>query len=244
MTEIAVLGATGRMGKRIIALAGEHGCRVVAAIVSENHQLLGRDAGEVAGIGEIGVPLAAELTAFPNELVDFSAPPATRRWLQTCVDRRIPMLTGTTGLTPEDYSALDAAAKHIPVLAATNMSLGVAVLMRLVKLAASAVGEDCDIEIVEAHHRTKKDAPSGTALSLVEIIRENRSDMREIPVHSLRVADEVGYHTVYLALQGERIELTHRALGRDIFARGALKAARWLSRRGAGRYQILDVLEV
>lgn len=260
MTSIAITGATGRMGRRLVALAGESGAFAVAgALEREGHPDLGRDAGEIAGIGSIGVPVSAEMTGTPRVLIDFTAPAATRRWLKVCVERKIAMVIGTTGLTPDDFAQIDAAAKQIPILWAPNMSLGVNVLFKIAGEVAKMLGEDYDIEIVEGHHRFKKDAPSGTALGLADAIlqatNKTRAALRydrhgddvvrqkgEIGMHALRIGDEVGMHTAYFAALGERLELTHKATNRDTFVHGALRAAAWLAGRKPGRYAIADML--
>jgi 4-hydroxy-tetrahydrodipicolinate reductase len=260
MTSIAITGASGRMGKRLIALAREAAVlQIVGAIVRPNHPQLQQDAGEAAGIGPIGLPLSFDLRPTPQVLIDFTNPPAMRHWLKTCRDRGIAMLIGTTGLHRVDHAAIDRAAEDIPILQATNMSLGVAVLNKVAGQVARMLGDDYDIEILEAHHRFKKDAPSGTALSLADSIlaatgktREQLSFGRhgddvprkrgEIGVQSVRMGDETGRHTIYFAALGERLELTHVATNRDTFVHGALKAAEWLAAQKPGRYQIADVL--
>ena len=199
--------------------------------------------------------------AFDGEadvLIDFSAPAGFRRWLAVCREMRVPFVSGTTGLDASDYALLDAAAGDIAVLHATNTSLGVAVLNRLAADAARLLGDDYDVEIVEAHHRHKKDAPSGTADTLAKVVlsalerteddlRFGRRGMtprepRSVGVHSLRLGDVTGEHTVHFAADGERLALTHAATSRDTFARGALRAARWLARKPPGRYGMADVL--
>ena len=216
LTKIAIIGAKGRMGTRLTALAREHECEVVATV--------SRDTQELSGV--------------PAVLIDFSAPAATRRWLEVARKRHIRMLIGTTGLSADDQQAIDAAAKDIAVLQSPNMSLGVAVLHQLARRAAELLGE-ADIDIVEAHHRAKKDAPSGTALALAEAIGKPG-----IPIHSLRLGDEVGRHTAFFGLPGERLELAHVATNRDTFAHGALRAAVWLARQKPGRYAIGDLFSV
>ena len=248
------------MGTRLVALAMQDGAfKVVGAIERPDHPQLGRDAGEVAGVGTIGTPIAIDLKATPKVLIDFSTPASTRHWLKTCRERGIAMLIGTTGLQWGDQSAIDQAAADIPVLQATNMSLGVAVLNQIAAQVAKQLGDDYDIEIVEAHHRFKKDAPSGTAATLAEAILAATGKPREalvygrhgddvprkrgeIGMHSLRVGDEVGRHTAYFAALGERLELTHVATNRDTFVHGALRAAKWLAGQKPGRYTIANVL--
>ena len=260
MTDIAITGAAGRMGLRLIALAKQDGgFNVVGAIEKPDHPNMSRDAGELAGVGPIGTRLSHDLKPTPQVLIDFSAPASTRHWLKTCRDRKIAMLIGTTGLQWGDQAAIDQAAADIPILQATNMSLGVAVLNRIAGQVAKQLGDDYDIEIVEAHHRFKKDAPSGTAATLAEAILkatgkkgdalvygrhgdETTRQRGQVGMHSLRMGDEVGRHTAYFAAQGERLELTHVATNRDTFAHGALRAAKWLAAQKPGRYTIDHVL--
>ena len=224
-----------------------------------DHPMLGRDAGEVAGVGTIGVKLSSQLIAQPQVLTDFTAPASMRQWLSHCRQHRIAMLIGTTGLQAADHQLIDDASKQIPVLQAPNMSLGVTVLNKLAAEAAQILGDDYDIEIVEGHHRFKKDAPSGTAMGLADAIlsatNKTRNDLvydrhgddalrkrGEIGMHALRIGDEVGKHTAYFAALGERLELTHVATNRDTFVRGALRAAKWLASQRPARYTISHVL--
>ncbi len=264
MTTLAITGPTGRVGMRLIALSHQSDdFRPVAALVRDGHAAIGRDAGDLAGVGPIGLPITDALPpdVSPDVLIDFTAPAGLRHWLGVCVDRRIPILTGTTGLTDEDFAALDEATKIIPVLHATNTSLGVAVLTKIVGEVTKLLGDAYDVEIVESHHRHKTDAPSGTALTLADEILKARNQSRdaltpgrfgpgtqrkpgEVGIHSLRAGDEVGRHTVHFAAPGERIELTHAATSRDTFARGALTAAAWLKGKPPARYTIADVLAV
>jgi 4-hydroxy-tetrahydrodipicolinate reductase len=258
--KIAITGACGRMGKRLVALSkADKSFELVAAIDRPDCAELARDAGEIAGIGPIGLPISFDLRPTPDVLIDFTGPGSTRRWLKTCHDREISMVVGTTGLKDKDHAAIDVAAAHIPILQAPNMSVGVNVLLKLAALAAQGLGADYDIEIVEGHHRFKKDAPSGTALALADAIlkatgksrkslvygRHGDDDQRQpgqIGMHSLRIGDEVGKHTVYFAALGERLELGHVATSRDTFALGALRAAKWLHAQKPGRYSMTDAL--
>jgi 4-hydroxy-tetrahydrodipicolinate reductase len=208
----------------------------------------------------LGVLIGSGLQTTPQVVIDFSAPAATRALVPQCAERGIAMVIGTTGLTGEDQQMIDAAAKRIAILQATNTGLGVNVLLGIAAQVARQLGEAYDIEIVEAHHNLKKDAPSGTALSLAESIakatgrdvgsdlvhgREGHDALRKkgtIGMHAVRMGDVVGEHTVYFATGGERIELRHVATSRDTFARGALRAAAFLAGKGAGRYSMGDVL--
>ena len=248
------------MGQRLIALAKQAGgFDVVGAIERPDHDAQAKDAGEVAGIGRIGVPVTYDLKPTPQVLIDFTAPASMRHWLKTCRDRGIAMVIGTTGLQAIDQATIDQAAADIPVLQAPNMSLGVNLLFKVAAEVAKRLGDDYDIEIVEGHHRFKKDAPSGTAMGLADAILKATDKTRdalafdrhgddvprkrgEIGMHALRIGDEVGRHTAYFAALGERLELTHVATNRDTFVHGALRAAKWLSGRKPGRYSIADVL--
>ncbi len=245
---------------RLVALAKQDGAlEVVAAIDKPDCAQLARDAGEIAGIGPIGVQVTFDLRPTPQVLIDFSAPAATRHWLKTCRDRGIAMVIGTTGLHEKDHAAIDIAAVDIPILQAPNMSVGVNLLLKLAAEAARQLGDDYDIEIVEGHHRFKKDAPSGTASALADSILKatgKKSDALvhgrhgddvtrkrgQIGMHSLRLGDEVGRHDIYFAGLGERIELGHVATNRDTFAMGALRAAKWLAAQKHGRYTMANML--
>jgi 4-hydroxy-tetrahydrodipicolinate reductase len=257
--KLAITGAAGRMGRRLVALGREAGWEIVGAMERPDHPMQGRDAGELAGIGPIGTPITFDLRPTPDVLIDFTSPASMRHWLKTCRDRGIPMVVGTTGLHEKDQSSIDTAAADIPILQAPNMSLGVNLLIKIVADAAKRLGDEYDIEIVESHHRFKKDAPSGTALGFAEAILAATGKKRDalihgrhgddvprcsgqIGIHSLRVGDEIGKHTVYFAALGERLELGHTATNRDTFAHGALRAAKWLAERKPGRYSIADVL--
>lgn len=260
MTPIAITGAAGRMGQRLVALAKQSGrFDIVGALERPDHDALGKDAGEVAGIGPVGVPLTPDLRATPRVLIDFTAPESMRHWLETCRERGIAMVIGTTGLQASDQATIDQAATDIPVLQAPNMSLGVNLLFKVAAEVARRLGDDYDIEIVEGHHRFKKDAPSGTAMGLADAILAATGKTRdalvydrhgddctrargEVGMHALRIGDEVGQHTAYFAALGERLELTHVATNRDTFVHGALRAAQWLAGRQPGRYAIADVL--
>ncbi len=262
MTNLAITGAAGRMGMRLVALGSQSGdLKVVSAVERADSPRQGEDAGEVAGVGKIGVAISADLQANPQVLIDFTVPVAMRQWLQTCRDRKIAIVIGTTGLSDADHAAIDEAAREIPILQAPNMSLGVNLLFKLAAEVAKKLGEDYDIEIVEGHHRFKKDAPSGTAMGLAEAILKATGKTREalvfdrhgdevmrqrgdIGMHALRIGDEVGRHTAFFAALGERLELTHVATNRDTFVRGALAAARWLATRTPGRYGMGDVLQL
>lgn len=260
MIDIAITGAAGRMGQRLVALARQdQAFRIVAAIERPDHPALARDIGEVAGIGSLGLPITHDLKPTPAVFIDFTTPASTRHWLKTCRDRGIAMLIGTTGLQPPDHASIDQAAADIPILQSPTMALGVAVLFKIAAEVARILGDDYDIEIVEAHHRFKKDAPSGTALGLADSILKATGKTRDaldyghhgddalrqrgkIGMHALRMGDEVGKHTANFASIGERLELTHTATTRDTFVYGALRAAKWLAGQKPGRYTLSNVL--
>src|SRR5215218_9665324 len=259
-THIAINGACGRMGQRLVALAREDAeLAVVAAVDSARNPLCGKDAGEVAGIGSIGVAITGELplNVRPDCVIDFSAPAGTMAILPVCVARKLPLVVATTGHTDAQKAEIEAAAHETAILFAPNMSLVVNLLFKLVRLTAEALkGKDFDAEIIERHHRYKKDSPSGTAVHFAEVIREvqggrfvhgreglvgERQD-DEIGVHAVRGGDNVGEHTIVFTTLGETLELVHKGHSRDSYARGALLAAKFLATKTAGRYTMADVL--
>lgn len=260
MVRVTIFGAAGRMGRRLVALTAEDPMLELAgAVVSEGHGDAGRSVGAVCGMPTLeSVVFEESLGAGGDVVIDFSSPQGTRRALADCQRLGLPLVIGTTGLLGEDHEEIDRAAKSIAVLQAPNMSLGVNLLLGLVGRVAQQL-KGYDIEIAEAHHRFKKDAPSGTAMGIVEAIckatgRDVKRDVvfgrwgecprqpGQIGVHALRMGDVVGEHTVTFAELGERFELRHTATDRDIFARGALRAAKWLVGQAAGRYTMADVL--
>ncbi|GBD36363.1 4-hydroxy-tetrahydrodipicolinate reductase [bacterium HR36] len=261
ITRLAVNGACGRMGLRLIQLAREDSeLSVIAALERPHHPAIGQDVGEVAGMGRLGVLVTAELplSERPDVIVDFSTPEGTMQVLRLALDRHIPLVVATTGHTANQRGEIEAAAHHIPVLVSPNMSLAMNVLMVLLEQAARLLrGRDFDVEIIEMHHRFKKDAPSGTALHLARIIQEQmgQGDLRhgregltgerppsEIGIHAVRAGDLVGEHVVLFSTLGESLQLVHRAHSRDCYARGALLAAKFLAQRPPGRYSMRDVL--
>ena len=260
-TIIGINGACGRMGQRLVALAREDkGLALGAALENAQHPQLGRDAGEVAGIGPIGVPVRSELPVEQrlDAVIDFSQPEGTMTVLPVCVQRRIPLVVATTGHSPAQRRDIEEAAHDVALLMAPNMSLAVNVLMSLVRQAAEALKDKgFDVEILERHHRFKKDSPSGTALHIARLVQEAMGQTRlrhgreglvgerpaeEIGVHAIRVGDNVGEHTIVFSTLGETLELTHRAHARDCYARGALQAAKYIATRPPGRYTMNDVL--
>ncbi len=258
---IAIVGASGRMGRAIVRLASASEDRIeIACAVAATD--VGRDVGELAGIGPLGIAvvdgLAVLETTRADVVIDFSAPDVTRALVPIAMAAGSAIVSGTTGIAPEGRGALDRAALEVPVLWEPNMSVGVYVLSQLVDRAARALA-DWDIEIVETHHRAKVDAPSGTALRLAEVAQRARAGSRlvhgrqgrpgarpnaEIGMHALRGGDVVGDHVVHLLGGSERLEITHRATNRDVFAHGAVAAARWIAGKPPGKYTLSDVLGV
>ncbi len=260
-THIAINGACGRMGQRLVALAAEDaGLQVVAAVDSPKHPRTGHDAGEVAGIPKIGVPITGEipLSTRVDCVIDFSVPAGTMGILQTCVDRKLPLVIATTGLEKEHREAIAEAAHETAILLSPSMSLVVNVLFKLTKLTAEALaGKGFDVEIIERHHRFKKDAPSGTAVQFAKIVQDAMKQAEivhgregivgerpasEIGVHAVRAGDNVGEHTIIFSALGETMELVHKGYSRDSYARGALLAAKFLAGKSAGLYTMADVL--
>jgi len=256
---IAIHGAAGRMGRRLVALASQdRDFELVAAIDSAGHPRLGEDAGLMAGVGELGLPLAGSLDVECDVVVDFSLPQATDALLEACLERRAGLVFATTGISDEQEAKLTAAAEVIPILRSPNMSLAVNLTMKLAEVAAGALADkDADVEILERHHRFKEDSPSGTALKFGRIIaaamgqtthrhgRQGRIGARpheEIGYHAIRVGDDPGQHTIVFAMLGETIELSVKATSRDCYALGALAAAKFLAGKPAGTYGINDVL--
>jgi len=258
---LIVDGAAGRMGRRIVALASEDPeVKVVAGFEKAGFPELGKDLGFLAGIGDLGVTVTERREVAADVVVDFSAAESALDMIGWCAERGLAIVVGTTGLGEEGATRLDAAAKKVPCLMAPNMSLGVNVLLRVVADVAKALGDAYDVEIVEAHHRFKKDAPSGTALALgesvaaalgrklAEVCVHGRKGMvgerstKEIGFHAVRCGDVVGEHTVIFGGLGERIEVRHVASSRDTFVRGALRAAKFLAGKPPGRYTMADVL--
>jgi 4-hydroxy-tetrahydrodipicolinate reductase len=258
--KIAIFGASGRMGQAVARLAGSEGATIVGAMVSKRSPTLGRDVGEVAGIGPVGVVTSADVSAGllgADVVIDFSQSAAVPYLVQSAMRARVGIVSGTTRLDATGERLLDEASKVVPVFWSPNTSIGVHVLAEIVAHAIRRLGAGFDVEIVETHHRAKIDAPSGTAQRLADAAREARGQLEgvhgregnvgprradEIGVLAVRGGDVIGDHTVHLLGAGERLELTHRATNRDLFARGALRAARFLAGRAPGRYTMADVL--
>ncbi len=264
MTRIVVTGAAGRMGGRIITLATEAAeLQVAGAVEMAGHPKIGQDAGYVAGCGDIGIMITDSLEQAldgADLLIDFTFPQVSLRNAAVCARLGKAMVVGSTGFTPNERKQLENYAEQTPIVFAPNMSVGVNVCFKLLKDLAKTLGDGFDVEIVELHHNKKKDSPSGTAVRMGEVVaealgrdynqvanyhREGMGDERtaeEIGMQTVRGGDIVGEHTVYFIGMGERIELTHRAMSRDMFARGAIRAAGWLKGKGPGMYDMQAVL--
>ena len=260
---IGILGAGGRMGRTLIQAVQQAGGVLAAAVEQPNSSLIGTDAGEMAGVGHLGVTVVGDLAAVITEcdvVIDFTAPAATVEYAGLAAQARAVHVIGTTGLEPVHFAKIDAAARHAVIVQTGNMSLGVNLLVRLTQKVAQALDADWDIEVVEAHHRMKVDAPSGTALMLGQAAADGRGialteamvsgrdgitgarKPGSIGFSAIRGGDIVGEHDVLFASPGERIVLRHVATDRAIFARGALKAALWGQDKAPGAYDMLDVL--
>ncbi|WP_297211567.1 MULTISPECIES: 4-hydroxy-tetrahydrodipicolinate reductase [Thermodesulfovibrio] len=266
MIKLTVCGAAGRMGSRIIALSKEYAeLKVVGAIESKANPKVELDAGAVAGIGEMGVKISEDISKVIGEtdvVVNFTSPEATLEHLEIVRKNKKSMVIGTTGFSNEQISIIQNASRDIPIVLSPNMSIGVNLLFKILRDVARVLGDDYDIEIFEAHHRMKKDAPSGTAVKMAKVIAEalgrnfdevavyarkgiiGERTKKEIGIQTVRAGDIVGEHTVLFGGLGERIEITHKASSRDTFARGALKAALWLYGKSAGLYDMGDVLGI
>ena len=262
MTKIAIAGAAGRMGRTLIELAAEdQHLHVSAAFEHAQSDFVGQDAGQVAGVGQLNLPIADSISANNDfdVLIDFTLPESTVENVKWCQAERKAMVIGTTGLG-DLQQAIYAAGAEIPIVFAPNMSVGVNLCFKLTEIAARVLGDDVDIEVIEAHHRHKIDAPSGTAVRLGEILadtlgrdlkscavygREGRTgprDRKTIGFETIRAGDIVGDHTVMYAGAGERVEITHRASSRATFASGALRAADWIGAQSSGVFDMQDVL--
>ena len=261
--KLIVCGAAGRMGKRIISLAIEADeFNITGAIERQDHPDIGKDTGLVATAGPINVKLDGVYPPDADVVIDFSQPAAAGKTIDYCTENGAALVLGTTGLSNEQREKIKAAAETVPVVYATNMSVGMNVLFSLVGKVASMLGDEYDVEIIEQHHRFKKDAPSGSALTLAENIckatgrgfpdslvhgRDGKEALRQegaIGIHAIRAGDITGEHSVIFATLGEKLSLNHTAHSRDTFARGALRAAKWLIGKKPDLYSMPDVLGI
>jgi 4-hydroxy-tetrahydrodipicolinate reductase len=261
--KLVVVGAAGRMGKRIIALAVESGeFDIIAAVERQGHPDIGKDVGLVAAAGPINVKLAEVFPAAGDVAIDFSQPEAADKTIDYCLENNVALVSGTTGLSNQQREKIKAASEKIPIIYGTNMSVGMNVLFNLVGKVAAMLSDEYDIEIIEQHHRFKKDAPSGSALTLAENIckatardfpgslahgRNGKDALRQkgtIGIHAVRAGDITGVHSVIFGTLGETVTLNHTANNRDTFVRGALRAAKWLVGKEPALYSMTDVLGI
>ena len=266
MVRVGVCGAAGRMGKTILDVCKEtDGVEVTAAIEYSESPMLGIDAGEVAGIGKLGVLITDDISSIADQvdvIIDFTFAASVSANIKKCVSSSVKMVIGTTGLTDEDHEQIKLASNKIAIVFAPNMSIGVNLCLKLLEMASQVIGNDADIEIIEAHHRHKKDAPSGTAIRMGEVVantldrnlkdcavygREGitgERDKNTIGFETIRAGDIVGEHTVMFATDGERVEISHKATSRKTFASGAVRAAQWLATKKYGLFDMQDVLNL
>lgn len=266
MIKIGISGLAGRMGRALAAATVQNpNTELAAAVEHQGSRWIGADAGDLAGVGTLGISLIDDpkvAVASCDVLVDFTAPDATVANLAVCGDAGRPLVIGTTGLDEAQHREITRVAQRLPIVLAPNFSPGVNLAFKLIELAAQALGEDFDMEVIEAHHRHKADAPSGTALRMGEILastldrdlaasavhsrwgRTGERDRKSIGFASVRGGDIVGEHTALYAGSGERLEITHRASSRMTFASGAVRAAAWLVGQESGLYDMRDVLSL
>ena len=261
---VGVIGAGGRMGRMLIeAVQDNPQTTLNAAIERQGSSLVGADAGEVAAIGRLEVQIVDDLKAVINDidvLIDFSLPDATEQNMQICAANKVAMVIGTTGFNEQQEQVLKEASKQIAIVYAGNYSTGVNLSLKLLAMAAKAFGTDADVEVIEAHHKHKIDAPSGTAYMMAEAVAEARGqNLKDVAVygregqtgerkagsigiHAIRGGEIIGDHTVMFIADGEVVEITHRARARMTFAAGAVRAATWVIKQEVGQYNMQDVL--
>lgn len=264
MTRVAVVGAVGRMGRMLVeAVATDEQCRLGAAIVKPGDSLLGVDAGDLVGVGPLSVALTDNLAAVVSNfdvLIDFTTPELTMQNVELCRQHGKGIVIGTTGLSNDQKTELTKAAKDTAIVFAPNMSIGVNLVFKLLEMATEVLGDDADVEVIDVHHRHKVDSPSGTALKMGELVADTLGrDLQKCAVYgregytgprkreaigfaTVRAGDVIGDHTVLFACEGERVEVTHKASSRVIYARGSLRAVRFVSDKQSGLFDMQDVL--
>ena len=259
---LIINGAAGRMGRRLIALAaGSDKLKLVAARDVASHPDIGKDVGILASIEHLGVELTADFGQKADIMIDFSLPQAADSVIDYCADNNIALVSGTTGLSKDQIEKIQTASQKIPIVRASNFSIGMTLLFDLVGKAAQTLGDSYDIELIESHHKHKKDSPSGTALTLAEnIARASGMDFPDCLVHgrkggdalrqkgtigiyAVRAGDIVGKHSVIYAADGETVTLSHNATSRDTFATGAIRAAEWIADKSPALYSMADVIK-
>jgi len=260
------MGAAGRMGRRIIqAIHQTEETQLIGAVELKGHSLVGTDAGELSGIGKTGIPIVDSIDGVSPDfdvLIDFTTPKSSLSSLEWAAVKKKAAVIGTTGFSPQQTERIRMLAQDIPCVCAPNMSVGINLMFNLISQVAKTLQDEYDIEIIESHHRLKKDAPSGTAMKMAQILaRTLKRNLDQVAVHQrkgligersreeigiqvIRAGDIVGEHTVIFAGMGERLEITHRAHSRDTFARGAVRAAQWVVTQQPGLYDMQDVLEL
>lgn len=261
MTKIGISGASGRMGKELIqAIKNSENLELAQALIEPNSNLVGKNVGEILGLGNINKNFTGALTADMQVLIDFSLPEASLQNIEFCKNNKIPLVIGTTGFSDQQKQAIQSASEEIPIVLAPNMSVGVNVCLKLVDMTTRLLGDDYDIEIIDIHHKHKIDSPSGTALALGEAAANARGQkLAEVAVYErhskreargknqigfacLRMGDYVGEHKVIFSTFGETVEIVHKASSRATFALGALRAANWLLDKQAGLYNMQAIL--
>ena len=245
MLKVAISGSTGRMGKSLIKAIGQNeDFELVGGVAGQENKNIGKDLGEIAEVEKIGVPLSSNLYDLSEEikvLIDFSEAKFSLKAVEYSKNLHIPLVLGTTGYEDEDLNMIKEASQSIPLLKASNTSLGIAFLKKIIDLTSDSFSYFDNLEILETHHQDKKDSPSGTALDLANFLSERIKGKDSIPIQSQRTGDTAGEHKIILSKEAERIELTHKALDRSIYAKGALAGAKWLNSKPNGLYSMSDI---
>ncbi len=245
MLKVAISGSTGRMGKSLIKAIGQNeDFELVGGVAGQKNKNIGKDLGEIAEVEKIGVPLSSNLYDLSEEikvLIDFSEAKFSLKAVEYSKNLHIPLVLGTTGYEDEDLNMIREASQFIPLLKASNTSLGIAFLKKIIDLTSDSFSYFDNLEILETHHQDKKDSPSGTALDLANFLSERIKGKDSIPIESQRTGDTAGEHKIILSKEAERIELTHKALDRSIYAKGALAGAKWLNSKPNGLYSMSDI---
>lgn len=245
MLKVAISGSTGRMGKALIKAIGQNeDFELVGGVAGQENKNIGKDLGEIAEVEKIGVPLSSNLYDLSEEigvLIDFSEAKFSLKAVEYSKNLHIPLVLATTGYEDEDLNMIREASQSIPLLKASNTSLGIAFLKKIIDLTSDSFSYFDNLEILETHHQDKKDSPSGTALDLANFLSERIKGKDSIPIESQRTGDTAGEHKIILSKEAERIELTHKALDRSIYAKGALAGAKWLNSKPNGLYSMSDI---
>ena len=245
MLKVAISGSTGRMGKALIKAIGQNeDFELVGGVAGQENKNIGKDLGEIAEVEKIGIPLSSNLYDLSEEigvLIDFSEAKFSLKAVEYSKNLNIPLVLATTGYEDEELNIIRKASQFIPLLQASNTSLGIAFLKKIIDLTSDSFSYFDNLEILETHHQDKKDSPSGTALDLANFLSERIKGKDSIPIESQRTGDTAGEHKIILSKEAERIELTHKALDRSIYAKGALAGAKWLNSKPNGLYSMSDI---